>query len=227
MMQIPIVIQARMSSFRLPGKVLQRVRNKPLLEYLVERVRLSQLSDGIIVATSSEPSDDPIADYCVGRNLECFRGSLVSVAERFMEVVKAYDLQGFVRVCADRPWQDPRLIDEALKIYKRGKYDIVTNCYHKTFPRGQSVEIISSEAFLRGYSKMRDAEDLEHVTRYFYYHPDEFNIRNIQLPSEDFSSVNLCVDTEPDFKRFEAHVEDLQDQHQSLSWRQVTKLYTS
>ena len=183
-----------MSSCRFPGKVLCQARGKPLLEYLIERLKRSQCLDEIIIATSTDPSDDPIEEFCRKRKLEFHRGPLHNVADRFLEIVESYHLKQFVRICADSPLIDSEIVDAGIKLFETKGYDIVTNCLKRSFPKGESVEIISSEAFKRGRLEMEGPEDYEHIMSYFYRHADRFRILNMEeAPSSDYSEINLSI----------------------------------
>ena len=219
-----IIVQARMSSQRFPGKVLTNVQGKPLLGYLLERLQLSRLVDSIIIATSTDTTDDAIEQYCQRNHLPCFRGSLTNVASRFVQIIQEYKLDAFVRINADSPLMDFHVVDECLEIFKQGKYEIVTNCFKRSFPKGQSVEVLSAQAFLRGYNAMKDPQDLEHVTQYFYKNADQFKIYNL-ANTADYSKVNLCVDTQEDFKHFEQILKMMKRPFLEYSWQEVVGIY--
>ncbi|MEM1400479.1 MAG: NTP transferase domain-containing protein, partial [Pseudomonadota bacterium] len=125
----PVIIQARMTSSRLPGKVLTSVAGRPLLSYLVESMEHCRNAGPIVVASSVEPTDDPIADYCDENGIECFRGPLDDVMARFLLAVEALNANQFVRVCGDSPLLDHRLIDRAISLFWRHKPDLVTNLF--------------------------------------------------------------------------------------------------
>ncbi len=140
-MKIGVIIQARMSSQRLPDKVLTMVNGKPLLQYLLERLTHCSSIDQIVVATSEDKSDDPIAVFCHEYGALCFRGPLQNVAKRFYMALEKYNLDAFVRVCCDSPMLDQKLIDQGVKLFN-GEYDLVTNTLRRSYPVGQSVEVI-------------------------------------------------------------------------------------
>lgn len=201
-MQIGMIVQARMSSTRLDGKVLYEVAGKPLLGHLLERLRRCKLAERIVVATSCEESDDAIEFFCRSRGVDCCRGPLDNVAERFRKVVEQYDFDGFVRVCADSPLLDQRWIDRAVKIFIDGNYDIVTNTYKRSFPKGQSIEVVRSDTFKKVCELMSTPDEREHITQYFYQRSAEFKIFNISL-EKDYSWLQLSVDEPKDLKMFE------------------------
>ncbi|MGE0268293.1 MAG: NTP transferase domain-containing protein [Candidatus Omnitrophota bacterium] len=220
-----VILQARMSSQRLPGKVLARVQNKSLLEFTIERLKQSIYIGDIIVATSTEKSDDPVAQYCRSNKIEVFRGELDNVAARFKAVIEQDGLSSFIRISGDSPLIDSHIIDAGIEMFENNSYDIVTNVLNRTFPKGQSFEIFRSETFLREFSNIRTAEEQEHVTKYFYKNKDRFNIFNLECISGNFSHVNLSIDTKEDFSRFEALINDRSRPVCDLGWDEIMKLY--
>lgn len=223
-MPITVIVQARMTSKRLPGKVLRMVRGKPMMGYLLERLRGSKKIAKIIVATSTNKSDQAIFDYCQETKTECFRGDLDNVAKRFKEVIERYRLDSFIRICGDSPLIDAAVVDSGIEIFEQGKYEIVTNVFKYTFPHGQNFEILRSDAFLKGYKVMKDPEDLEHVTRYFYRNADQFKIYNM-VTGGDYSQVNLCVDTEKDFEMFENILKNMDRPFLDYRWPEIVAIY--
>lgn len=219
-MHVGIIVQARMSSQRLPGKVLREVGGKPMLQYTLERVALARGSDAVIVATSDEASDDPIAAFCAQRGVPCFRGSLEDVAGRFLAAADAHGFDAFVRVCGDSPLTDPAVISTAAELFRSGEYDLVTNTFPRSFPVGVSVEIIRTETFRKAHARMREDADREHVTRYYYQHPEEFRIQNITAPA-DYSTAQLAVDTLEDWERFTRIMQHMDRPHATYGYQEV------
>ena len=224
-MKIGIIVQARMNSQRLPSKVLALVNGKPLLQYLLERLKMCSSIDKIIVATSDEITDDPIEQFCSEYKVICYRGSLKNVAERFYMVINQYNLDFFVRVCADSPLLDFKLIDHAVNLLDM-ECDIVTNILPRTFPSGQSVEVIKSSTFKKIYKKISQADDLEHVTKYFYDHQNEFNISNF-TNFIDLSSYRLAVDTFEDLKRIKRIIESMKKSQTENNLNDLIEIYPS
>ncbi|MBI4042396.1 MAG: hypothetical protein HY391_02860 [Deltaproteobacteria bacterium] len=225
-MNTTAIIQARMGSSRLPGKVLLALEDhKPLLEYLIDRLKGSQKLDHLIVATSADPSDHAVADYCRSKNIECFRGDLQNVARRFFDLIRHYRLPSFVRISGDSPWLDSRLIDAGIGIFETGQYDIVTNIWHKTFPKGQSFEIFRAETYCESYSQMRESADLEHVTPFFYRNAGKFKIYNVETSDRDYSDINLCIDTEEDWLLFKQVTQRLSGSFLEYDWKTIVRLY--
>lgn len=226
-MQIPVIIQARMSSIRLPGKVLRKVNGKPIIEYLISRLQKSNNLKKIIIATSTSTEDDPIVDYCRLRKIEFFRGFLYDVARRFKDVIKQYQLENFIRVCADSPLIDSDIIDTGIEIFRTGDYEIVTNVFERTFPMGQSFEIFNSDIFIKGYRYIRNKFEREHVTKYFYRNSNKFSIYNMKACGQDHSKINLSIDTEDDLRVFKKILDKIDGSFLKYSWEKIAEIYKS
>ncbi|MFC1589927.1 cytidylyltransferase domain-containing protein [Candidatus Omnitrophota bacterium] len=223
-MTIGAIVQARMSSTRAPGKVLHPIAGKPLLAYLLENLRHCRSLDAIVVATSIDRSDDAIYRFCKGFGVECCRGSLDNVAERFRDAVEHYKFDTFVRVCGDSPLLDHRLIDKGIQIFKEGKYDIVTNSLECKHPTGQAVEIFNSETFKNNYPFIRSEEEKEHVTIYFYKNHMKFKIFNLPT-EEDYTNVRLSVDYPRDLNIVSSIIESMKKPHWEYDLAETVRLY--
>lgn len=222
-MRVGAVIQARMSSSRLPGKVLHPVLGRPLLGYLLDRLRCLHDVDLIAVTTSTGPDDDAVARFCAREEVPCHRGSLDDVALRYLDAAHAFRLDAVVRVTGDSPLLDPELVRHAVRLYRRDPADLVTNVLHRSFPRGQSVEVLSAAALARAYLLMRDPADREHVTRYFYQHPEEWRIVEFQAPVAT-PTLQLSVDEPQDLARFASLVARMEREPQSYGWEEIVRM---
>lgn len=192
------IIQARMSSQRLPGKVLREMAGKPMLYWVCERLRQTSLLSDVVVATSEEASDDPLCDYCSTNSIPYYRGSLDNVAIRFLECARREHAKVFVRVNGDSPLIDPLLIDHGVALQISTGCDLASNVVRRSYPKGQSVEVIRTSALEEACERMVDAQDNEHVTRYFYAHPELFKIESFSS-GKAMGDVQLSVDTSEDF----------------------------
>lgn len=192
-----------MSSKRLPGKSLRPLLGTPLLRHTVDAIRKCKSLHSVVVATSQDSSDTPIAAYCGLEDIPCVRGPLDDVAGRFLTVLDKYPWDAFVRVSADSPLLLPSLVDQAVRLYLDRHPDLATNVLVRTFPKGQSVEVVGTEVFRQAYLEMREPDDFEHVTHYFYVHPEEFRIAEYRS-GHDWGNYSLAVDTAGDFRRIEA-----------------------
>jgi spore coat polysaccharide biosynthesis protein SpsF (cytidylyltransferase family) len=223
-MNLAVGVQARMSSRRLPGKVLLPIAGKPMLGYLLDRLERCPGAPPVVVVTSGGADDDPVAAFCSRRRVDCFRGDLENVASRFAAVAEQRGLDGFVRVCGDSPLLDGRLVERALHLLRQGGCDVVTNVFPRSYPPGQSVEAIRADAFRRACELMSQPEDFEHVTKVFYQHPARFRVRNFTAPSA-FGEVHLAVDTPEHLRLIEAVFRQMGRPHHEYGLDEVVKLY--
>ncbi len=224
-MRILTIIQARLSSTRAPGKVMRRVSGKPILGFMVESLGQCSEPFDLVIATSTEPDDDAIADYCASAGVACVRGDLNDVAGRYGQVLAQHPAEAFVRLCGDSPFLDYRLVDRAIDLFRNGEQDIVTNVHPRSFPAGQSVEVFATSSFLDGLGRMTDDSDREHVTPYFYRHGGRYTIVNFAA-QRDLSSVRLTVDSETDFGHFVSTVMCMNKPHWSYSYEDVLAIST-
>ena len=189
-----------MSSTRLPGKVLLPLAGKPMIHHIVDRAKLCTNVGKIVVATSVENSDNPLVEYCRENNIDYYRGSLNNVYLRFVKVIKKNKASSFIRITADSPFIDPSLIDYGIKLYNSGKYDMVTNTFQRSFPKGQSFSIHNSNKFVNNLKNIKSKNHKEHITPFFYVNSKKFKIKNIFYNSNQ-SLLNMSVDTKDDLKK--------------------------
>lgn len=199
-MIIRAFIQARMTSTRLPGKVLARLDGIPVIARVVDRVSKAVPEDRIVVTTSRDTSDDRLAEYVSGLGVAVHRGPLDNVVKRFQLCLEEHPCDWFFRVCADSPLLDPALLKHALLLAKGKDADVITNVHPRTFPKGQSVELIRSEILRDVDADSADAGEQEHVTRYFYKRESQYKILNFAC-AEDLSGDSYVVDTAEDLAR--------------------------
>ncbi len=197
--KIIAIIQARMSSIRLPGKVLAQIAGHPMLWHVVNRVRMARSLDQVVVATSNGVSDHPIADFCARNHIDFYRGSEEDVLDRYHQCARHFTGSTIVRITADCPLVDPEVVDRVVGAYQDGPYDYVTNIFPRTYPEGQDVEVISFSALERTRLEAQDPYDREHVTPYLRKHPKLFRIGNVQHPV-DLSGMHWSVDHPEDMK---------------------------
>jgi spore coat polysaccharide biosynthesis protein SpsF len=215
------IVQARMSSTRLPGKVLKKLAGKPMLQWTLERLESSKFVDKIVVATSLDLGDDAVEEFCLAQKIKCHRGHLENVALRFAEVATLEKAEGLVRISGDSPLIDPEIIDQAISIYQTTVVDFVTNTMVRTFPKGQSVEVLNSGHFLKLCERMTESEDQEHVTKVFYKNPKKHRIVSF-TSGIDAGHVRMCVDTHDDFTVVEKLIR-MSNGHPE-GWKKLLKL---
>ena len=170
-----------------------------MLQWTIERLGCSKLLKKIVVATSSDSGDDAVEEFCLAQNIKCHRGPLENVAQRFAEVATLEKAESFVRINGDSPLIDPEIIDQAISIFRATVVDFVTNTMVRTFPKGQSVEVLNSGHFLKLYESMTEPEDQEHVTKVFYKNPEKHRIIFF-TSGMDAGHVQMSVDTMEDFE---------------------------
>ncbi len=201
------VLQARMSSTRLPGKVMKPILGEPMLSRQIDRIRNCKKIDRLIVATSEDASDNAIEDFCRSRNIECFRGSLNDVLDRFYQAALKYRPSHVLRLTGDCPLLDPLIVDGLITFYETGHYDYASNTIPHTFPDGLDAEIFSVAALARAWKEAVVPYSREHVTPYLYGNPQIFKLGSYRGVT-DLSSYRWTVDTEKDYafvkKVFEA-----------------------
>ncbi len=200
---IRVFIQARMHSTRFPGKVLAPLNGYPIIRHVVSRVGQVIQPNCITVATSTEPSDDPLAVYVRDIGISVFRGPLDNVFTRFQMCLKENPCNWFFRICADSPLLDSALLQTMLTYRDRAEADLVTNVFPRTFPKGQSVEMLRAEMFAAIDSTRLSTEEQEHPTKFYYDHPAQFRIINLESAHPELASTSLVVDTLDDLRRLE------------------------
>lgn len=220
-MSIVVIIQARMASTRLPGKVLANIGGEPMIWHVVSRTRRARLVDRVVVATSVAPADDALVAYCERAGVDCFRGSESDVLDRFHAAALAYRADAVARVTADCPFIDPDVVDQVVAAYRQGDVDYVSNWITPTFPDGLDVEVFSAEGLRTVWQESGLPSEREHVTPFFYKHPERFRLRNVSN-DEDLSSLRWTVD-EPTDLEFVRAVYDRLGGH-DFGWRDVLDL---
>jgi len=193
------VLQARMSSTRLPGKSLIPVLGQPMLLRQVERLRRCREVDRLAVATSSDASDDELAALCASHDLACFRGSLEDVLDRFVQAARLYRPVAVIRLTGDCPLTDPGLIDEVVRFFRHGGYDYVSNCFPPTYPDGLDVEVMRYACLEEAAKEAVLPSHREHVTPFLRAHPERYRLGNYESPV-DRSALRWTVDEPEDLE---------------------------
>lgn len=191
------VIQARMNSARLPGKVLMPICGIPMLLFMARRVQEAKNIDILVVATSMEKTDDKIRDLCRQHRILCFSGSLNDVLDRFYWLAQIFHPQQIVRLTGDCPMIDSEVIDSTISHHIKGDYDYTRNY---GYPDGLDVEVFTFEALQKAWRDSTSPYDREHVCPYFYTHPDMFKLGRLENVT-DLSNVKISVDTPEDYAK--------------------------
>ena len=191
-MKIVTVIQARMSSSRLPGKVMLPILGQPLLYRMIERVKAAELIGQLVIATSTNPEDDEIEKFCEEENLVCYRGHLTDLLDRHYQVAKNYKAEAVVKIPSDCPLIDPKIINKVLqKFIDHDEYDFVSNLHPATYPDGNDVEIMSFEALEYAWRDASKDYEREHTTPFIWEHDENFGIGNVEWETGlDYSATH-------------------------------------
>lgn len=197
---VAIIVQARMGSTRLAGKVLKPIAGRPMLSYQIERLRRVTLAQQLLVATTTNPLDDELVAFCAAQGVRCTRGSEADVLSRYCEAAAALGDEVVVRVTADCPLLDPQLVDLAIRTFAAGEgCDYLSNMIEPSWPYGMAVEVVSAAALAQANAESRDPVEREHVTPFVYWRPQRFRIRSLRH-ERDLSAHRWTVDTPEDFE---------------------------
>ena len=197
-MKIIIFVQARMNSKRLPGKVMLKINNKSILEHVINKLNKSKKCKKIVILTSKEKSDQKIINFCKRKKISFFKGDLNNVYQRFYFALKRFHCDGFVRICADSPLINHKILDKTIEIFKTQKFDVVTNCFPRTFPKGLSVEIFKSKIFIENFKNIKTKNMKEHISKYFYKNHKKFKIFNLENKKK-INYKSLAIDNLNDY----------------------------
>ena len=198
--KICICVQARLSSKRLPEKVLKKVNELNLLELLASRLQKATNSSQIYILTSNHSSDNKLVKFCENRGFKFFRGELHNVYKRFRDFLELNNYQAIVRISADSPLLDHKILADMISLFLNNNFDIVTNVFPKTFPSGQSIEIIDRECFINLSPNKLNRIQKEHVTKYFYENNKLYKIFNVTCDYDHFN-IKLSIDSADDFEK--------------------------
>lgn len=221
---IVVIVQARMGSSRLPGKVLLPIGGRPMLSYQIERLRRVRSAQRIVVATTDLATDQPIVDFCAAEGVACVRGSEQDVLSRYWQAASLFDASVVVRVTSDCPLLEPELVDDAIAAYREGgAYDYVSNMLQPTWPYGMAVEVFSAAALKDAHAEASDPAEREHVTPFIYWRPQRYRLRSLTR-QPDLSSHRWTVDTPEDFRLVSLILEALYPQRPQFSMSDVLAL---
>lgn len=221
--KVVTIVQARMSSTRLPGKVMREVLGKPLLGYLIERLQRIQSSAQLVIATSTAPEDELIAAFCRQQQVAVFRGDLLDVLDRYVQAARQYKADIVVRICSDCPLFDPAVGDAVIRYALKNPADWTSNILDRSFPRGMEIEVCSMAALERAHREGTKPEEREHVTPYLYRHPELFSLSNY-VRTPPLPDHRLCVDTIEDFELIRNILETLYPNNPQFTLEDVMAL---
>jgi spore coat polysaccharide biosynthesis protein SpsF len=224
---IVAIIQARMGSTRLPGKVLKEIQGKPMLWYVVERTRQAKSLQNVVVATTVDPGDDPVATFCNSQGYPYSRGSEQDVLDRYYQAAQSFNADCIVRITSDCPLIDPGLIDLTVNALIEHEVDFAANRlpppFSRTYPIGLDVEACTFSALENAWQNAREPHQREHVMPYFYEKEGRFKIWQVNNPI-DYGKLRWTVDTPTDlevirtiYNHFAGNI--------NFGWKEVLDLY--
>ncbi len=216
------IIQARMGSTRLPGKVLADIEGRTMLERVVRRVRRAARVDAVVVATSTETGDDPIVAECDRLEIATFRGSETDVLDRYHQAARAVDARAVTRITADCPLIDPGLIDQVVAVFRARRPDYASNTLERTFPRGLDVEVFTIDALERAWREAKQPYERSHVTPFIHQQPGRFTLESITT-RPNLGRHRWTVDTPEDLALVRALYRRLGG-NDRFGWREVIEL---
>ena len=217
------ILQARVSSTRLPGKVLRPILGAPMLERQLERLARVQIFDRLIVATSIEKSDKPIVQLCRELDVDCFRGSLTDVLDRHYRAAEPFGPDTIVRLTGDCPLADPEVIDAGIGFFLEHDFDYVSNCMERTFPIGLDFEVFRFESLRTAWREAGLPSEREHVTPFIKNPPERFGIGHFKN-GVDLSYHRWTVDEPEDFRFAAAVYENLYPANPRFSMQDILDL---
>ena len=201
-MKIISIIQARMNSNRLKGKVLLKINNKPIIDHLVSRLKKIKKIDEIIISTTNKKTDNVLVKHCIKKNYNYFRGSETNVLKRVYETAKKFNGKTILFITADCPIIDIKLTSKILNFYLKNKFkfDYVGNSFVRSFPDGMDVQVFSYETIKKNFKNVKSKIEKEHVTLGIKNNPKKFKIKNIIAPKKFFwPDLGLTLDEKQDF----------------------------
>jgi spore coat polysaccharide biosynthesis protein SpsF len=216
------IIQARMGSNRLPGKVLMDLGGQTVLARVVRRLERSQQIGKVVVATTSAPADDEIVNECERLQVSCFRGSEDDVLDRYYQAARSYPADAVVRITSDCPLIDPQVVDETIRVFREEHADYASNVFPRTYPRGLDAEVFTSAALEHAWREARESYEREHVTPYLYEHPKTFRLAST-TGDVDHSHYRWTLDTPGDLELLRA-IYSRFDSCDDFDWQDVIAL---
>ena len=198
--RIVATIEARMTSSRLPGKVLMHAAGKPMLQHMIERLQRVSSLDGVVVATTVNATDDPVVELAEQLGVGYFRGSEDDVLVRVLDAARAHDVDVIVETTGDCPLIDPALVETCVQGYLGAEVDYVSNILERTYPIGMDTQVFATDVLADVASRTDDPDDHEHVSLYIYRHPEIYSLKNMPgTASLTRPDLALTLDTPEDF----------------------------
>lgn len=226
--KVVATIEARMTSSRLPGKVLLSAMEEPMLAHLVRRLRAAPSIDAIVIATTVNSADQPIVDFAHAAGVGCFRGSESNVMARVLGAAESAAADVIVEITGDCPIIDPDIVEQTIRMFFHHSVDYMSNAVIRSYPDGMDVQIFSLEALRTASQRTDNPLDLEHVSRYIYQHPNEYRIGHLVAPpSLHWPELGLTLDEEDDYRLLKQIIETLGQSDPLFGCNEVIRLLKS
>jgi len=221
-MRVIAIVQARMGSTRLPGKVLRQLGGQTVISRVIERVRRFSLIDDLLIATTTDPADDAIVKEAGRCGVQVFRGSEDDVVERYYRAACQARADVVVRITSDCPLIDPEVSDYTIQRFLEERPDYASNALERTYPRGLDTEVVMFSALERAWKEASEPYQRAHVMPYLYQNPDKFRLLSVK-GEVDFSGYRWTLDTSEDLEFLQEVYERL-DRAGGFTWRDVVRL---
>lgn len=218
-------IEARMTSTRLPGKVLKEAVGKPMLELMIERLRCVPSLDGIVVATTTNKTDAPVAALAERLGVGLWRGSENDVLRRVLDAATHHGIDVIVETTGDCPLIDPAVVEDCIRVYRAAKVDYLSNVLERTYPIGMDTQVFATSVLADVARRTQDPADHEHVSLYIYRHPEVYSLRNVPAPPAlARPELALTLDTPEDYALIKAVFEELYPNNPAFTLADVLAL---
>lgn len=221
-------IEARMTSSRLPGKVMLSALGRPLLSHLIDRLRCVATFDELVLATTVNKHDDVLADFARQMNIHCFRGSENNVLERVISAADSVNADIIVEITADCPLIDPEIIEQVIRLYKNNDCDYASNVIQRSYPDGMDVQVFSLDCLKRSAQLTSHPSDQEHVTRHIRLNPQLFKqLHLVAGPLEHWPELGLVLDEPKDYELIKNILNYFGERTKHVSCREIIHLLKS
>ena len=224
-MRIVATIEARMTSTRLPGKVLLPCLGRPMLELMIERLRRVPDIDDIVIATTINPTDNPIEELAHKLSVSVWRGSEDNVMERVLHAAQNFKADVIVELTGDCPLIDPDIVQHCITEWKNSGSDYLANCLARSYPIGMDTQVFWTKSLADAFQRTHDSNDLEHVSLFIYRHPELYNLSQVGAKKEHSDpELRLTLDTQEDYKLITAVYEELYPVNSSFKLSDILEL---
>jgi spore coat polysaccharide biosynthesis protein SpsF len=224
-MRTVCTIEARMTSSRLPGKVLLPAAGKPLLEHMIDRLRRVEQVDEIVIATTEDASSDPLEELAKRVGVGCFRGSEDDVLARVLGAAQAYDAELIVETTGDCPLIDPATVDLVIARFHEAGVDYCANNLERTYPRGMDAQAFPTAVLAEVDTLTDDPSDREHVSLYIYEHPERYQLLSVTSDRPQTGALRLTVDTPEDYELIKTVFETLYPSKPDFDLQDILALF--